>query len=185
MSRDREEGVTVSEQWLTKEQQRIWRAYLSVESLLPAYLNRQLQARSGLSITEYAVLVQLSEAPGGRMRPFELGKALNWEQSRLSHQIARMENREFVVREQCESDKRGAFIVLTESGRAAIEAAAPGHVDVVRAKVFGRLTPGEATAFGDACAKIAAGLEELRGVSGARRNSRSPNRRCWTRRNRS
>jgi DNA-binding MarR family transcriptional regulator len=154
--------VTVSKEWLTQEQQRIWRAYLRVESQLPAHLNRQLQAASGLSIAEYAVLVQLSEAPDGRMRPFELGQSLNWEQSRLSHQIARMENREFVTREQCESDKRGAFIVLTPSGWAAIEAAAPGHVDAVRAMVFGRLTPQEAAAFGDACAKIAAGLEEPR-----------------------
>lgn len=149
----------MSEEWLTEEQQRIWRAYLSVESMLPAQLNRQLQAASGLSITEYGVLVQLSEAPGGRMRPFELGKSLNWEQSRLSHQIARMENREFVTREQCQSDKRGAWIVLTPSGRAAIEAAAPGHVDAVRNLVFGRLTPDEAAAFGDACAKIVAGLD--------------------------
>jgi DNA-binding MarR family transcriptional regulator len=150
----------VGDQWLTEEQQRIWRAYLYVEAQLPAHLNRQLQAASGLSITEYGVLVQLSEAPGGRMRPFELGKSLNWEQSRLSHQIARMETREFVTREQCPSDKRGAFIVLTPSGRTAIEAAAPGHVDAVRDLVFGRLTPPEAAAFGDACAKIAAGLED-------------------------
>jgi DNA-binding MarR family transcriptional regulator len=150
----------VSDPWLTEEQQRIWRAYLRVESLLPAHLNRQLQASSGLSIAEYAVLVYLSEVPGGRVRPFELGRALNWEQSRLSHQIARMEHRKFVTREQCESDKRGAFIVLTPHGRATIEAAAPGHVAAVRNQVFGRLTPAEADAFGDACAKIAAGLEE-------------------------
>jgi DNA-binding MarR family transcriptional regulator len=155
----RKEGVTMSDGWLTKEEQQIWRSYISVESLLPMNLNRQLQASSGLSISEYAVLVSLSEEPDGRMRPFELGKALNWEQSRLSHQIARMENREFVVREQCESDKRGAFIVLTAHGRSAIEAAAPGHVAAVRRLVFDRLTPEEATALGSACAKIAAGLD--------------------------
>lgn len=149
----------MSDNWLTEEEQQIWRSYLGVESLLPVNLNRQLQASSGLSIAEYAVLVQLSEEPEGRMRPFELGKALNWEQSRLSHQIARMENREFVVREQCESDKRGAFIVLTAHGRSAIEAAAPGHVATVRRLVFDPLTPEEAAALGSACAKIAAGLD--------------------------
>jgi DNA-binding MarR family transcriptional regulator len=149
----------MSEGWLTEEQQQIWRDYLSVEMLLPANLNRQLQASSGLSIAEYAVLVQLSEAPDGRVRPFELGKTLNWEQSRLSHQIARMEHRGFVVREQCESDKRGAFIVLTSDGRSAIESAAPGHVATVRKLVFDRLTPEEAAAFGATCAKIASALE--------------------------
>jgi DNA-binding MarR family transcriptional regulator len=149
----------MSEEWLTAEQQQVWRAFLHVESLLSVNLNRQLQSSSGLSIAEYGVLVQLSEAPDGRMRPFELGRALNWEQSRLSHQIARLERREFVIREQCESDKRGAFIVLTASGRSAIEAAAPGHVATVRRLVFDRLTPQEATALGAACAKIAAALE--------------------------
>jgi DNA-binding MarR family transcriptional regulator len=149
----------VSDGWLTEEQQRIWRCYLDVESLLTVNLQRQLQASSGLTISEYGVLVHLSEAPDGRMRPFELGKGLGWEQSRLSHQIARMENRGFVVRELCESDKRGAFIVLTDSGRVAIQAAAPGHVAKVRELVFDRLTPEEAAAFGVACAKIAAGLD--------------------------
>ena len=57
----------MSEGWLTEEQQQIWRDYLSVEMLLPANLNRQLQASSGLSIAEYAVLVQLSEAPDGQI----------------------------------------------------------------------------------------------------------------------
>jgi DNA-binding MarR family transcriptional regulator len=149
----------VSDDWLTEEQQRIWRCYLDVESLLTVNLQRQLQASSGLTVSEYGVLVHLSEAPDGRMRPFELGKGLGWEQSRLSHQIARMEHRGFVVRELCESDKRGAFIVLTDSGRVAIRAAAPGHVAKVRELVFDRLTPEEAAAFGVACAKIAAGLD--------------------------
>lgn len=149
----------MSEEWLTADQQQVWRAFLEVESLLPMNLNRQLQSSSGLSIAEYGVLVQLSESPDGRMRPFEIGRRLNWEQSRLSHQIARLERREFVIREQCESDKRGAFIVLTATGRSAIEAAAPGHVATVRRLVFDRLTPQEAAALGSACAKITAGLE--------------------------
>lgn len=150
----------MTDQWLTEEQQRIWRSYLRVETLLPARLNRQLQASSGLSVTEYAVLVLLSEVPGGRMRPFEIGHSLSWEQSRLSHQLTRMEKRNFITREECPSDKRGAVIALTPHGRAAIESAAPGHVEAVRALVFDQLTPAEAAAFGEVCAKIAAAAED-------------------------
>ena len=160
MSACPDQGVTVSVQWLTEEQQRIWRAYLSVESRLSAHLNRQLQASSSLSIAEYGVLVNLSEVADGKMRPFELGRALCWEQSRLSHQIARMERRGLVTREQCASDKRGAFIVITPAGRTTIEAAAPGHAEAVRDCLFGRLTPEEAVAFGEACTKIANALED-------------------------
>lgn len=149
----------MADQWLTDEQQRIWRSYLRVETLLPARLNRQLQSSSGLSLAEYAVLVILSESPAERMRPFELGHVLTWEQSRLSHQLTRLEKRDFITREECPSDKRGAFIVLTPQGRAAIEAAAPGHVQAVLSLIFDQLTPAEAAIFGEACAKIGAAAE--------------------------
>jgi DNA-binding MarR family transcriptional regulator len=149
----------MGEEWLTDEQQQIWRSYLRVESLLPARLNRQLQSDSGLSLAEYAVLVTLSESAEGIMRPFELGNLLNWEQSRLSHQLMRMENRGLIRREQCPSDRRGALVVLTDTGRTTIEAAAPGHVDAVRRLVFDQLSPSQAAALGEACAKIVAALE--------------------------
>lgn len=76
-------------QWLTADEQRAWRAYLRAGTLLRARLNRQPQADSGTSLPEHEVLVQLSEAPGGRLRPFQLGAALHWEQSRLSHPLSR------------------------------------------------------------------------------------------------
>ncbi len=146
-------------QWLTADEQRAWRAYLRAGTLLTARLNRQLQADSGLSLPEYEVLVQLSEAPGGRLRPFQLGLALHWEQSRLSHQLSRMTSRGFVAREDCPGDARGAFIVLTEAGLAAIESAAPGHAAAVRQLVFGPLDDAQATAFGHAFEAITAALE--------------------------
>ncbi|HEV3288838.1 MAG TPA: MarR family transcriptional regulator, partial [Streptosporangiaceae bacterium] len=123
-------------QWLTADEQRAWRAYLRAGALLRARLNRQLQADSGLSLPEYEVLVQLSEAPGGRLRPFQLGAALHWEQSRLSHLLSRMTRRGFVAKRECAGDARGAVAVLTAAGRAAIESAAPGHVAAVRQLVF-------------------------------------------------
>ena len=147
-------------QWLTAEEQRAWRAYLRAGTLLTARLNRQLQADSGLSLPEYEVLVQLSEAPGGKLRPFQLCLALDWEQSRLSHLLARMARRGFVTRQDYPGDRRGAEVVLTGPGRAAIESAAPGHVAAVRRFVFDQMDSARATAFGQAFEAILAALED-------------------------
>src|ERR1700751_2075026 len=142
----------MSSEWLTPEQQRTWRTYLRMSTLLPAYLARQLQRDSGLSLPEYEGLVQLSEAPGNRMLPFQLCEALNWEQSRLSHQLSRMEKRGLVAREECAADGRGAEVILRTDGADSIRSAAPGHVAAVREVMFGRLTDDERAAFEKACA---------------------------------
>jgi hypothetical protein len=125
----------VTDRWLTADEQRAWRAYLRVGTMLTARLNRQLQADCGLSLPEYEVLVQLSEAPGGKLRPF-------------------------VVRQDCAADRRGADVVLTAAGRAAIESAAPGHVAAVRRLVFDQMDSEQAAAFGQAFEAILAGLED-------------------------
>jgi DNA-binding MarR family transcriptional regulator len=133
--------------WLDQEQQRAWRAFLRMHGLLSARLNRQLQADSGLSLADYEVLVQLTEAPDGRLRPYELQRELQWEQSRLSHHLTRMQRRELVRRDECTEDGRGAFVVLTDAGRAAIETAAPGHVGAVRDLFFAGLTTDQVAAL--------------------------------------
>jgi DNA-binding MarR family transcriptional regulator len=72
---------------------------------------------------------------------FEIADALAWEQSRVSHQLARMQRRGLIARQDCASDARGAFAVITAAGRAVIERAAPAHVETVRRLVFDDLTP--------------------------------------------
>ncbi|GLW96691.1 MarR family winged helix-turn-helix transcriptional regulator [Microtetraspora sp. NBRC 16547] len=126
--------------WLDAGEQRAWRAYLRMQGLVAARLNRELQLESGLSLADYEVLVQLTDTPEARLRPFELQDGLQWEQSRLSHHLTRMRRRGLVDREECSEDGRGAFVVLTEKGRQAITAAAPGHVGVVRRFFFDGLT---------------------------------------------
>jgi DNA-binding MarR family transcriptional regulator len=127
-------------QWLTDDQQRAWRGLLQMTSRLDARLNRELQQTSGLSLADYDVLVLLSEAPDGRLRVFEIAEDLQWEQSRLSHHLARMQRRGLVAREECTTDRRGAFVVLTPTGGDAIEKAAPAHVATVRRLVFDGLS---------------------------------------------
>jgi DNA-binding MarR family transcriptional regulator len=140
--------------WLSDDEQAAWRGLLQMTARLNARLNRQLQDEHGLSLADYDVLVPLSEAPGGRLRVFEIADILAWEQSRLSHHLTRMQRRGLVDREECPTDRRGAFIVLTDAGRAAITAAAPGHADTVRQLVFDGLTPEQVAALSAVTAHV-------------------------------
>ena len=133
--------------WLTEDEQRAWRGLLQMTAQLNARMNRQLQNDFGMSLADYDVLVVLSEAPAGRLRVFEITDALAWEQSRVSHHLARMQRRGLIAREECAADARGAFVVLTDTGRAAIERAAPAHVETVRELVFDRLSPDQLAAL--------------------------------------
>ncbi len=128
-------------------------------SRLDARLNRELQQASGLSLADYDVLVLLTETADGRRRVFEIADDLRWEQSRLSHHLLRMQRRGLVSREECSTDRRGAFVALTDDGRSAIQAAAPSHVDVVRRLVFDGLSPGQVTALDSAAAHVLARLD--------------------------
>lgn len=118
--------------WLRGVEHDAWRGWVEVGSRLEERLNRQLQHDSGLSSADYEVLVNLSEAEEGRLRSFQLGALIRWEKSRLSHHLTRMEKRGLIAREECPTDGRGAYVVLTPAGRSAIEAAAPLHVEEVR-----------------------------------------------------
>ncbi|MDQ3944873.1 MAG: MarR family transcriptional regulator [Actinomycetota bacterium] len=151
--------------WLDEREERAWRALQVMQMQLTAQLARELAATSGLSYPDYVVLVALTDRPDGRMRIFELGRQLGWEKSRVSHHIARMADRGLVTKERCGDDRRGAFVVVTEPGRKAIEAAAPGHVAAVRRLVIDRLTPRQLDTIGAAARTVLAALtdEELPG----------------------
>ena len=126
--------------WLTDDEQGAWRAHVRLALLLTRQLDRELHP-FGLSVTDYEILVELSEAPGQRLRMTELADATAQSRSRLSHQITRMESRGLVRRDACEGDKRGTFAVLTDTGLATIDRAAPAHVDSVRRHYIDQLTP--------------------------------------------
>jgi DNA-binding MarR family transcriptional regulator len=141
--------------WLTVAEQRAWRSYLSATQGLFHHMERDLQNRAGLLQADYEILVRLSEAPGRRLRMSDLSTETLFSRSRLSHAVKRLAGLGWIEREECPEDRRGAFAVLTEAGFSALEAAAPGHVDMVRRLVFDGLTPEELAAFARACAKIA------------------------------
>lgn len=145
--------------WLSPEEQRSWRAFVRLNQKLTARLAGDLQAQSKLSGADFSILVALTDESGGRLRFQELAKAVDWEQSRLSHQISRMMKRGLVAREECAEDGRGAFVAVTAQGREVIEAAAPKHVATVRRLVVDALSPEEFQALGDLADRVLTHIE--------------------------
>jgi DNA-binding MarR family transcriptional regulator len=133
--------------WLDPREDRAWRAFMHARHQLNASLNQHLLRDSGLSEADYEILAVLSEHPTGHMPAQELGALVQWEKSRLSHQIRRMQQRGLVAREANPADGRSAIICLLPAGRRAIQDAAPQHVRNVRRHFIDLFTPAELDTF--------------------------------------
>lgn len=148
--------------WLDAEQERAWRRYRRMRTLLDLQITRDLNQDSGLSETDYDVLSTLSERPHAAWRARELADHLLWSTSRLAHHVGRMELRGLVARRPCEEDARGAVVTLTEQGWAVLREAAPRHVASVRRHLVDLLTPDEIAALDTIADKVITHLAEGR-----------------------
>lgn len=144
--------------WLTAAEQEVWRAYLDVSRLLTDRLQRRLLQDADLSLAEYEIMVQLSESDLGLLRMSELADRAVNSRSRLTHTVARMEQRGLVRRQACPDDGRGVVCLLTEEGLDLLRRAAPDHVEAVRETLFDVLDPEQVQALGELMAKVRAGL---------------------------
>ena len=144
--------------WLSTEEQCTWRSFLAAMRLLTDQLDRELQHAADIPHTYYEILVALSEASDRTLRMNQLADMCQSSRSRLSHAISRLEEAGWVRREACPTDKRGALAVMTDKGFAAIEAAAPIHVEGVRRHVFDVLSPEQIRQLGEISAAIRDGL---------------------------
>ncbi|MFD4790635.1 MarR family winged helix-turn-helix transcriptional regulator [Streptomyces sp. NPDC058459] len=143
---------------LTQEQQAAWDGFIRMQEKLIGRLSRRIQADSRISASDFIVLAKLS-AVGGQMRFMDLTNSVEWEKSRMSHQIGRMVKRGLVAKEDCPEDGRGAFVVATPTGYQAIENAAPQHVVHIQRLFFDVLTEDEVAAMAGISAKVLRHLE--------------------------
>ena len=143
-----------STHWLTAPQERAWRRYRRMRTLLDLQIARDLHRDSGLSETDYDVLSTLSEKPESSWRARDLAAQLLWSTSRLAHHVGRMEQRGLVSRQPVADDARGALISLTGHGRATLEQAAPPHVASVRRHLMSLLTEEEVAALDTIAEKV-------------------------------
>ncbi len=127
------------EHWLTAEQLAAWKKLVAVVALAPGVLDAQLQRDADLTHFEYFTLAMLSEAQDRTLRMTALASRTNATLSRLSHVVSRLEDRGYVRRAPCPSDRRATNATLTEDGWSKVVATAPGHVDTVRTRVLAAL----------------------------------------------
>jgi DNA-binding MarR family transcriptional regulator len=146
--------------WLSAEEERAWRAYRRMRTLLDLQIARDLARDSHLSESDYDVLSTLTEKPDRNWRASELAAQLLWSTSRLAHHLGRMEGRGLIARGECAEDGRGATVTLTGAGWAALQAAAPEHVASVRRHFIDLLTPSEVQAVAAVAGKVLAHLAE-------------------------
>ena len=146
--------------WLSADEQSTWRDFLLASQWLFASVDGQLQRDAGIPLAYYEILVRLSEAPGRALRMTQLAAASASSKSRVSHAVARLEERGWVRRTDCPTDRRGQIAQLTDAGFAALSAAAPGHVAQVRRVLFDALNPeqlGQLAGISEAILTAAAG----------------------------
>jgi DNA-binding MarR family transcriptional regulator len=125
--------------WLSPDEQRTWRMFVQATRLLFDQLQQELDQQTDVPSPYYEVLGSLSEAPERRLRMSQLADRSQSSRSRLSHSMSRLESLGWIRREACQTDRRGAYAVLTDEGLLALEAAAPVHVAGVRRHFFDQL----------------------------------------------
>jgi DNA-binding MarR family transcriptional regulator len=148
--------------WLEPAQERAWRRYRRMRTVLDLQIARDLKADSDLSEADYDVLSTLSESPDNAWRARELAARLLWSTSRLAHHAGRMEQRGLVIRSGVDDDARGATIALTDEGIAVLRAAAPLHVASVRRHLLDLLSPADVKALDRIAGKVVDHLDGLR-----------------------
>jgi DNA-binding MarR family transcriptional regulator len=130
----------VTPRWLDDEEQLTWRAFWLTTRMLSNSFERELQRETGIPLSYYEILVQLSEAPERTLRMSQLAHYSNVSRSALSHAVGRLEANGWVVRRDCPTDRRGALATLTDEGFAVLATAAPAHVESVRLHLFDQLS---------------------------------------------
>ena len=145
--------------WLTEEEMAAWLPLLRVVQLLPQAMDRQLRQEAGIGHAYYQVLAMLSAAPERTLSMGELARLAATSPSRLSHAVAAMEERGWVTRRPCPTNRRIQYATLTDGGLSLLEGVAPGHVAEVRRLVFDRLTQDEVTRLRALAIELLAGLD--------------------------
>ncbi|EHR48691.1 transcriptional regulator [Saccharomonospora marina XMU15] len=147
--------------WLTDTEMLAWRSYIVSTLKLRQRLHRELTDQHDVSLTDYEVLVCLSQAEEGSMRMTELAQLLGSTKSRLSHQVARMEEAGYLRRGKDLRDRRGVTAELTQQGERLLERSAPTHVEGVREHFVDLLTTEEQLLVGEVFSRVLAHLTEL------------------------
>jgi DNA-binding MarR family transcriptional regulator len=140
---------------LTAEEEAAWRALARAVLVVPRVLDAEMLESQGLNITEYNVLMNLSEAPDHSLRMSELANFVSITVSGLTRVVERLSRRGFVDRVRAETDGRGQVAVLTPGGLDRLRQAWPSHLAAVRRHVIDHLGGLDLVSLAEALANIA------------------------------
>jgi DNA-binding MarR family transcriptional regulator len=141
---------------LTPDEELAWRALARAVLVIPKVLDGELLQAQGLGLTEYSVLMNLSEQPGRSMRMSELANAVLISVSGLTRVVERLTRQGLVERARVGTDGRGQLAVLTLAGFTRLEKAYPTLLAGVREHVMDHLADLDLAAFTQAMSGIAA-----------------------------
>lgn len=150
----------MTKQILSERQAAAWASYQRMRVRLTERLNRELVRKTGLSEADFEILCALTQTPEESVRALALRCGLEWEKSRLSHQLRRMEARGFITREECPEDNRGSVIRVTDTGRKLAAEARIHYEQAVRRYVTDILTAEQMEALGTIAEVVLKHLEE-------------------------
>jgi DNA-binding MarR family transcriptional regulator len=139
----------------------MWRAFSGMRRALERALEQRLQRDAGISTADFDILRSLAEAEGHRLRAGALAESIDWEKSRISHQVRRMTDRGLVERAECPTDARGTWVVLADRGADAFAAASCGYVEVLQQAFFDGLEPHQKQALQAVSQRVGAALERV------------------------
>jgi DNA-binding MarR family transcriptional regulator len=144
-------------EWLSDSEQQLWRSFLRGSTRVMNSLDDSLQRTSGLAMTDYEILVMLSESVDQQLRMSDLADRVLISRSRLTYRVDQLIRRELVERVECDDDRRGTFARLTPTGLATLTAAAGAHVADVRRLVIDHVNPHDLVRFTELLQSIDAG----------------------------
>lgn len=150
------EAQVDSPRWLSVEEQCSWRHLLSGLTVLQTRMDTDLTPH-GATLSEYEILVLLSEQDGRELRMSALAERVSQSRSRLTHTATRLAGRGWVERRRVPGDGRGVALWLTDEGLAAVERLAPVHVESVRRRVVDLLSAEEFSALGEMMRAVTTG----------------------------
>jgi DNA-binding MarR family transcriptional regulator len=137
-----------------------WSTFERAQERLRSVMARELTQETGLSDADFQILSVLASAYRGRLRAFDLRCELQWEKSRLSHQLRRMEQRGLIRREACADDGRASDVVLTDAGREAGVRGKCARAGSIRRHVLGPLGKERLAALADLAMDLDMGLRD-------------------------
>lgn len=108
-----------------------WRDLLSRHATTSCALEKELQGRHRIGLSEFETLDRLVDAGGESYKMSDLAVDIYLSQSALSRAVARLEKDGLVNRTLCTNDRRAIFVCLTDKGREVHGAAAPTHREVL------------------------------------------------------